>query len=61
MGEKFSKLRVSIEGSNALNYITMIKFIGLAGKRKLLLNKLRKSIRELPVNDPIELIGVRER
>ena len=58
VGKKLSKLWVSIEGTNTLNYIAMVKFVGLASKCKLLPNKFWKSIRELPIDDPVELVGI---
>jgi len=55
--QKFCKFRVSIEGTNTLDDVAMIKFVSLTSECKLLSNKLWKSIWKLFVNDLVEFIG----
>lgn len=59
--QKICKFRVSIEGTNTLDDVTMVKFVSLTGECKLLSNKLRKSIWKLFVDDLVEFIGTRKR
>jgi len=61
MDQKFRKFRVSIEGTNTLDDVAMIKFISLTSECELLSNKLWKSIWKFFVNDLVEFVGTRKR
>ena len=57
MEQKFCEFWVSVEDTNALDYVTVIKFGSLASERDLLSNKLGEPIRKLLVDDLIEFVG----
>lgn len=58
--QKLCEFWVSIQDANALYYIAMVKFVGLAGECNLFSVKLRESIWQFFVNDCIEIIGTRK-
>jgi len=60
MDHEFRKLRISVEDTDALNDVTMIKFISLTSNRNLISNKRRKSIWKLFVNDLVEFFSTGE-
>ena len=53
VGQERCKLRVAVENTDTLDDIPIIKFVLLTGNRNFLPGKLRKSTRELFVNDAV--------
>ena len=53
MDQIFRKFRVPVENTNALEYITMIEFVCFTSDGKLFWDKLRKSIWQFSVGDPV--------
>ena len=58
IGQKFHKFRVSIEDTDALEYVAMVKLVNMAAKCELLSNKFWKSIWKLLVDDPVKFISI---
>ena len=60
VNQKLCKFWVSIQDTDTLCYIAMVKFVGLAGECNLFSVKFRESIWQFFVDDCIEIIGTRK-
>ena len=61
VGQKGCEFRVSIEHTNTLDDIPVIKFVLLARNCNFLPDKLGKPIRELFIDDAIQFLCTRKR
>lgn len=60
MDHKLCEFWVSVQDMDALYYVMVIEFVGLASKCGLISDKFQESIWQFFINDSIEFVGTRE-